>query len=117
MVNWLKVCSVAFLASLIVSGCAQTSGGMVLGVKGSPAWFKFAPKSDVRMHVDSMSTVRLCSGWADAWETPIVREAISGALVRRGKESMYCYNPQDIPIGPEYMTEEASSEQGDAPYR
>lgn len=36
---------------------------------------------------------------------------------RCGFVEWYCYNPQDIPIGPEYMTEEVSSEQGDAPYR
>lgn len=36
---------------------------------------------------------------------------------RCGFVEWYCYNPQDIPIGPEYMTEEVSSDPGDAPYR
>lgn len=83
------------IACVGLSSCSSTSEGVALGIKGSPAWNKTAPQSDINAFYDEMPTYELCSRWDRAAEKPgtdRVRRNISGSLVRRGEPEDRCFN-------------------------
>ena len=91
-------CIAAISCVLLVASCSSTSeGGLALGVRGSPAWNKTAPKQDVTAYYDGLKTYELCSKWdrsIDYFEsdTAVVRRNISESLVRRGEPEDKCYD-------------------------
>lgn len=89
----MRIILIWFIAMLV--GCSTTSsGGLVLGVKGSPAWHTYAPKADIRAYWSEASMVRLRTSWDNAYGSSRVREAIGEELERRGLDPMMFYNSQ-----------------------
>ena len=84
---------------LLVSGCSTNSnGGTTLGVKGSPAWHKFAPASDVAAYYAHKEVYELCNIWNKKWRSSTTRNHISKALIKKGESPMYCSNPTEDAI-------------------
>lgn len=89
---------IVFIACICFASCSSTSeGGLALGVRGSPAWSKTAPRQDVIAYYDAMKTYELCSKWdraIDYFESDktVVRRSISDSLVRRGEPEDRCYD-------------------------
>jgi hypothetical protein len=52
---------IAVAATSLLAACCLTSEGVALGVRGSPAWNKTAPKADVVSKYDSKRDFELCS--------------------------------------------------------
>ena len=77
---------------VILPGCSSTSGGLVLGTEGSPAWHKYAPASDVRRYWSSKSMVFMRTKWDSSYDIPRIRDAIGQELKRRGEDPMSFYN-------------------------
>ncbi len=78
----------------ILAGCSATSEGVALGLRGTPAWNKTAPKADIAAYYDDKRDYELCSSWQKYPESPTLRRNIADALERRGQPADKCYNPE-----------------------
>ena len=83
---------------LIYSCTPNSQGGYTIGVEGSPAWYKTAPRSDINAYWDKWATYELCIKWEEKypgssnnWER--IRKEISQTLIRRSMDPLYCSNP------------------------
>ena len=89
------------LISFFLTSCTETStGGTVLGVKGSPFWHTLAPPQDVDAYYDEMATYELCLAWDrilrnsdNSYQIDNRRSEIAQSLQRRGESSLLCSNP------------------------
>ena len=85
---------------LFLGSCSSNSaGGYTIGQGGSPAWHSTAPRADKNAYFDRKSLVELCNVWSanypggkTMWQEN--RNEIGYSLSRRGKDPMYCANPQ-----------------------
>ena len=78
----------------IIQSCSTNSdGSTTLGRKGSPAWNKFAPASDVRDYYANMEVYELCLEWEDKWNSKSLRKNIARALKAKGEDPLRCHNP------------------------
>ena len=84
---------VAFFAVVTLAACSSTSEGVALGVRGSPAWNKTAPKADIAAYYDQKRDYELCASWQKHPDSPTLRSNIADALERRGKPADMCYRP------------------------
>ena len=77
-----------------IQSCSTNSdGSTTLGRKGSPAWNKFAPASDVRDYYANMEVYELCLEWEDKWQSKSLRKNIARALIAKGEDPLKCHNP------------------------
>lgn len=77
-----------------LAACSSTSDGIALGVRGSPAWNKTAPKADIVAYYDQKRDYELCTSWQKHPDSPTLRAHIADALERRGQPADKCYNPE-----------------------
>ncbi len=88
-----RTLSVAVVISL--AACSSTStGGVALGVRGSPAWNKTAPKADIVAYYGKQRDYELCTAWQKHPESTTLRRNIADALERRGQPADKYYNPE-----------------------
>lgn len=95
--NFILICSVT-LALVITNGCAINSDGSITaGFRGSPAWIKNAPRSDVDARYDAMPVSVICDKWLDESRKTysrlpreIILEELIKALNRRGLTLSSC---------------------------
>lgn len=85
---------IAVASVLTLAGCSSTSEGVALGVKGSPAWNKFAPERDIVAYYDQQRDYELCTAWQKRADSTNTRRHIADALERRGKPADMCYRPE-----------------------
>lgn len=91
----MRALTIVLIISLALSGCSTTStGGVVLGVRGSTAWHQYAPPSDIREYWYGASMIRLRTAWDSAYNSSKVREAIGNELARQGHDPMMFYDSQ-----------------------
>ena len=81
----------SLLASLTASCSSNSDGGTTLGMKGSTAWNRNAPREDIDRHYRKMEVYELCIEWQDT-TSKSKRKNISRALESRGKDPLMCYN-------------------------
>ena len=98
MKRFLCASAILFLPLLLGSCSSNSAGGYTIGKKRSAAWFSTAPASDIANHFDSYDIVELCNLWAEKFpgqlNWKLNRTQIGYALQRKGKDPMYCANPQ-----------------------
>lgn len=90
----LRTCFITLATISILSACSATSEGVALGIRGSPAWNKTAPKADIVAYYDQKRDYELCSSWQRHPDAPTMRRNIADALERRGQPADKCYNPE-----------------------
>ncbi|NEK40642.1 hypothetical protein GR250_04240 [Rhizobium leguminosarum] len=84
---------IAVAAVMTLVACSSTSEGVALGVRGSPAWNKTAPKADIAAYYDQKRDYELCTSWQKHPDSPTLRANIADALERRDKPADMCYRP------------------------
>ena len=98
MKRFLCASAILFFPLLLSSCSSNSAGGYTIGVKRSAAWFSTAPASDIADHFDNYNIVELCNLWAEKYpgqlNWKLNRTQIGYALQRKGKDPMYCANPQ-----------------------
>jgi|TARA_R110002012_G_scaffold22799_1_gene78170 hypothetical protein len=81
--------------SFVLQSCTKNlDGSKTFGLKGSSAWWGWAPHEDKMQYLSDNEVYQLCAKWDKWYDKPNRREIVSQVLIEKNQDPMLCRNPE-----------------------